>query len=100
MEIVIGTVEVGGHYGYVVGTVLEIVTLTHLQAGYLGYSVLLVGVFQGASEQEILFHRLRGILRINASRTQKEQFLYTMSVGLANYIALDLHVHHYEVCAI
>ena len=46
MEVVVGAIEVGGHHGNVVGAVLQVVALAHLEAGNLGNGVLLVGVFQ------------------------------------------------------
>ena len=42
MEVVVGAVEVGGHDGDVVGAVLQVVRLAHLQSGNLSDSVLLV----------------------------------------------------------
>ena len=46
IEIVVGTVEVGGHYGDVVRSVLQIETFTHFQSGNLGNGIRLIGVFQ------------------------------------------------------
>ena len=46
IEIVVGTVEVGGHYGNVVRSVLQIETFTHFQSGNLGNGIRLIGVFQ------------------------------------------------------
>ena len=47
VEIIVRTIEVGGHYGDVVGAVLYIETFTHFQSCYLGDGVGLVGIFQG-----------------------------------------------------
>ena len=97
MEVVVGSIEVGGHHGYVVGAVLQVVALAHLQSGYLGYGILLVGVFQRAGQEAVLLHRLGSVLGIDAGAAQEEEFLHAMGVGLADDIALDLHVHHDEV---
>ena len=100
MEVVVRAVEVGRHHGNVVGAVLEIVALAHLQACDLGYGVFLIGVFQWRCEEAVLFHRLWRVLRIDAGGAKEEEFLHAVGVGLADDIALHLHVLHYEVCAI
>ena len=46
VEIVVGAVEVGGHDGDVVRTVLQVEAFAHLQPGNLGNGIRLVGVFQ------------------------------------------------------
>ena len=100
VEIVVRTVEVGRHHGNVVRAVLEIVALAHLQACDLCDGVFLIGVFQWRCEEAVLFHRLGCVLRIDAGGTQEEEFLHAVGVGLADDIALHLHVLHDEVCAI
>ena len=97
MEVVVGTIQVGGHNGNVVGAVLQVVALAHLQAGNLGNGILLVRVLQRAGEEAVLLHRLGSVLGIDACGTQEEEFLDTMGVGLGDDVALDLHVHHDEV---
>ena len=44
VEVVVRSVEVGRHNGDIVGAVLQIVRLAHLQSGYLGNGIFLVGV--------------------------------------------------------
>ena len=97
VEVVVGAIEVGGHHGNIVGAVLQVIALAHLQAGYLGNGVLLVGVLQRAGEQAVLLHGLRCILGIDAGGAQKQEFLNSVRVGLTDHVALDLHVHHNEV---
>ena len=100
MEVVIGTIEVGGHHGNIVGAVLQVVALAHLQAGNLGDGVLLVGVLQRAGQEAVLLHGLRCVLGIDAGAAQEEQFLHAMGVGFTDHVALNLHVHHNEVSTI
>ena len=100
VEIIVGAIEVRRHHGDEVGTVLQVVTLAHLQAGNLGDGIGLVGIFQRTGEQGVLRHRLRRFLRVDTGTSQEEQFLHPMGVGLADDVALDLHVHHDEVGAI
>ena len=97
VDVVVGPVEVGGHHGDVVGAVLQVVALAHLEARDLRDGVLLIGVLQFAGEQGILFHGLRGVLGVNAGGTQEQKLLHVVRVGLAEHVALDLHVHHHEV---
>ena len=97
VEVIIRTIEVGGHDGNVVGAVLQVVALAHLEAGNLGNGVLLVGVLQGRGEQTVLLHGLGRVLRVDAGGAQEEQLLDAMGIGLGDDVALDLHVHHDEV---
>ena len=97
VEIIVGPVEVSRHDGNIVGTILQVVALAHLQSCNLGNSILLVGVLKGRCEQGIFLHRLGSILGIDAGGAQEQKFLNAMGIGLANDITLDLHVHHDEI---
>ena len=54
VEVVAGAVEVGGHRGEVVRSVLAVVAPAHLDAGDLGQRIGAVGRLQRAGE-EVLF---------------------------------------------
>ena len=97
VEVVVGAVEVGRHHGYVVGAVLEVVTFAHFQAGNLCNRVFLVGVLQRGGQKAVFLHRLRGVLRVDAGGAEEEEFLHSVGVGLADDVALNFHIHHYEV---
>ncbi len=71
MEIVIGAIEVCRHHGEVVGTILQIVAFAHLEASNLCDGVFLVGVLEFAREEGVLLHGLRGVLRVDAGRTEE-----------------------------
>ena len=71
IEIIIRPVEVGRHHGDIVRTVLQVVTLAHLDTRYLGDRVRLVGIFQGRCQQAILRHRLRSLTGIDAGASQE-----------------------------
>ena len=100
VEVVVGAIEVGGHHGNIVGAVLQVVALAHLEARNLGNSVLLVGVLQGRGKQAVLLHGLGCVLGVDAGGAQEEQLFYSVSVGLGDDVALDLHVHHDEVSTV
>ena len=97
VEVVIRPIEVRRHHGNVVGAILQVIALTHLQAGNLRDGILLIGVLQRRGQQAILLHRLRRILGIDARRAQEEQLLHSVGISLRNHVALDLHIHHDEV---
>ena len=97
VEVVVGAVEVGGHDGDVVGAVLQVVALAHLQSCDLGDGILLVGVFQWRGEEAVLSHGLGGVLRVDARGAEEEELLDAMAIGLADDVALDEHVLHDEV---
>jgi hypothetical protein len=100
VEIVVRTIEVSRHHGYVVGAVLQVEALAHLKTGNLSDSVRLVGVFKRRGEQTILRHRLWSLARIDASRTEEEEFLHAVLPTLADDILLNLQVFIDEVRAI
>ena len=97
VEVIVRTIEVGWHHSDIVGTILKIVALAHLQSGNLGDGIFLVGIFQRRSKEHILLHWLRSILRIDAGRAQEEELLHTMRISVTDYVALHLHVLHDEV---
>ena len=90
VEVVVRTIEIGRHHSDVVGAVLEIERLTHLQTCNLGNGVWLVGVFERRSQQTILWHRLWGFTWIDAGGTEEEEFLHAMLPCLANHVLLNL----------
>ncbi len=100
MEIVVGTIEIGGHHGNIVGAILKVIALAHLQTGNLGNGILLIGVFERRCEQRVFLHRLRSILGIDAGGTKEKELLYMMLVSLLDDVALHLHVLHDKVGAI
>ena len=100
VEVVIRTIKVRRHYSEVVGAILQVVAFAHLEARDLCDGVFLVGVLEFAREESILFHRLRGIFRVNASRTEEQELLHVVGVGFAEHVALNFHVHHHEVCTV
>ena len=100
MEIVVRAIEVRGHHGNVVGAVLQVVALAHLQSRNLRDSVFLVGVLQRTGKEAVLLHGLWSVLGVDAGGAQEEQFLHVVRVGFAYHVALDLHVHHDEVSTV
>ena len=78
VEVVIGTIEVGRHHGDIVGAILQVVALAHLQTSYLGNGIFLVGILEWRGEEHVFLHRLWCILRIDAGRTQEEQLLHAV----------------------
>lgn len=100
VEVVVRAVKVRGHHGEIVGAVLQVVTFAHLEARNLCDSVFLVGVLEFAREEGVFLHGLRGVLRVDAGRTQEQELLHVVGIGLAEHVALDFHVHHHEVCTV
>ena len=92
VEVVVGTVKVGGHHGNVVRTVLKIEAFAHFQSGYFGDGIGLVRVFQRRSEECVFFHRLFGITGIDAGAAQKEKFFHSVAEAFADDVLLYLQV--------
>ena len=92
VEIVVGTVKVGGHYGHVVAAVLQAEALAHLKPGYLGYGVRLVGILELRRQQGVLAHGLGRHARIDARAAEEEQLLNIMAEALADDVLLYLQV--------
>ena len=100
VEVVVGTIEVGRHDSDVVGAVLEIEALAHLESGNLGDGVWLVGVLKRRGQQAILGHGLRSLAGIDAGGAEEEKFLYAMLPCLADDVLLNLQVLVDEIGAI
>ena len=89
VKIIIRAIQVGRHYCDIVSSVLQVITLTHLDPGYLSYRIRFIRIFERRSEQAILRHRLRSISRINTSTSQKQKFLYIIQIRSMNHIVLN-----------
>ena len=92
MEIIVRTIEVGWHHSDVVSAILKIETFAHLQTRNLCNGVWFIGIFEWRGKQTILWHGLWCLTRIDAGRTEKQQFLHTMFPTLTNHILLNLQV--------
>ena len=92
MEIIVRTIQISRHYGDIIGSILKVKALAHLQTGNLGNGIRLVGILQRRSQQYILSHRLRSISGIDAGAAQKEQFFDLMTETLSNDILLNLQI--------
>ena len=68
-------VKVARHHAAVVGAVLSVVALAHLDAGDLGDGVGLVGGFQRAGEQVFFLDRLRAVAGVDAAGSEEKQLL-------------------------
>ena len=97
VEVIIRPIEVGRHHRNIVRAVLQVVAFTHFESRDFRDGILLVGIFKWRCEQCILFHGLRRILGIDASRTEEEQLFYPMSIRFADDVALYLHVLHDKI---
>ena len=71
VKIIIRAIQVGRHYCDIVSSVLQVITLTHLDPGYLSYRVGFIRIFEWRSEQAILRHRLRSLTGIDAGASQE-----------------------------
>ena len=100
MEVVVVAVEVGGHHGQIVRTVLEVEALTELEPRDLCYSIGLVRILQGCGEELLLTYGLVGITWVDTRTAEEEQIPHFVSEGLADDILLDLEVVVDEVCPI
>ena len=100
MEVIVRTVEISRHHRDIVGAVLQVIALAHLQSGDLRDGVFFVGIFQWTRQKCVFAHRLRSVFRINTCGTQEKQLLHIMTEALANDVALDEHVQHDKVGAV
>ena len=97
MEIVVRAVKVGRHHGNIIGPVLDIETLAHLQPCNLGDGIRFVCIFERGCEQAVLGHRLRRLAWIDACAPEKKQFLHPVPETLPDDILLYLEILPYEV---
>lgn len=89
VEVVFWPIEVGGHDGQVIGTVLTVVGCTELDAGDLGDGIGFIGAFEGAGQEVFFPDRLRAVTRIDATGAQKQELTHIRLEGGVNDIGLD-----------
>ena len=100
VEVVARAIKVGRHHSDIVGAILQVEALAHLQPGDLGDGVGLVGVLQRRGQQARLADGLRSLARIDARAAQKQQLLHAVPPALADHVLLDLQVLVDEVGAV
>ena len=95
--VVVGAVEVGGHRGDVVATVLISIGIAQLDACDFGDGVGFVGGFEGAGEEVFFFEGLRGEFRVDAAGSEEHQlgdavfFSGVDDVGLDHEVVVEEH---------
>jgi len=97
VEVVPGTVEVGGHGRDEVRAVLPVVGLRHQDAGDLRDGVGVVGGLEGPGEQVLFLHRLGSVLGIDAGAAEKQELLDAVPIGGVDDVRLDLKIDPDEV---
>ena len=100
--VVVGTVEVGWHDAYVVGTVLTIEVFAVLQSADFSQCIRLVGLFQFAGQQARFGHGLWCHAWIDARRAEELQLLAAVLPCGMYDVHLENHVFVHEVggCAL
>ena len=92
IEVVAGAVQVGGHRRDEVAAVLTAVGLAQLDPGDLGDRVPLVGALERTGQELLLGDRLGGVARVDARRTEIQQFAHSGLVGGVHDGAVDHQV--------
>ena len=95
--IVVRAIEVGGHDGDIVGTVLAIQELAILETGDLGEGVGLVGLLEFAGEQATLGHGLWSHAGVDAAGAQELEFLAAVLPCSVYDVHLQNHVVIHEI---
>ena len=97
VEVVVRAVQVRRHHRYVVGAVLQVEALAHLQSRDLRYRVGLVRVFKRGGQKAVLLHRLGGLPRVDARAAQEQELPHSVTEALPDHVLLDLEVLPDEV---
>ena len=100
MEVVVGAIQVGRHHGQVIGTVLQVEALAHLQADDFRQGIRFIGIFERPRQQIFFLDGLRTIAGIDACRAQDQHFLHPVAESLADDILLYLQIFVYKIGAI
>jgi hypothetical protein len=101
VEVVLRTVEVGGHGRDGVKAVLDAVRLAHLDAGDLGDGVPLVGGLERAGEERVLRDGLRRELGVDAGGAEEEELADGAALERrVDDVGLDLEVGGDEVAGV
>lgn len=97
MIVVVGTVEVGRHYGDVVCAVLTVEELAVFETGDFGECVGLVGLFKFGCQQTALGHGLWSHAGIDAGRAEEFEFLAAVAPCGVDDVHFEHHVVVHEV---
>ena len=89
VEVVAGSVEVGGHEADGVEAVLLAVGLAHFDTGDFGDGVPLVGGFEWAGEKRLFADGLRGETGVDAGGAEKGEFGDVVAPGGVDNVGLD-----------
>ena len=95
--VVVGAVEVGGHHGDVVCSVLAVEELAVLEATDFGQGIGLIGLFQLTGEEAALGHGLGRHAGVDAAAAQKLEFLAAVLPGGVDDVHLQNHIVVHEV---
>lgn len=100
--VVVGTIEVGGHDGDIIGAVLAVEELAVLEAADLGQRIGFVGLLQRTGEQAALWHGLGSHAGVDTAAAQKLEFLAAVLPGGMDDVHLEDHILVHEVgqCAL
>ena len=96
-EIVSVAINVTGHDRDIVRSILPIVHFTKFQTCYLGNRISFICRLDLTVHQVLFLHWLRGKPRINAGRSQEQQFLHAVNPGALDDVVLDREVVVHEI---
>ncbi len=100
VEIIVRTIEVGGHHRDEVGAILEVIALAEFKSGDFGDGVGFVGIFELTGQEVLLLHGLGRFARVDARGSQEEQLFHPVEVRLVDNVVLDLQVFVNELPAV
>ena len=92
IEVVFGTIQVGGHRRNEIAAVLTTVRLTQFDAGNLGDCVPLVRWFERTREQLLFGNWLSCMTRIDARTAEVQQLRDTHTMACFNHSSMDHEV--------
>jgi len=96
--VVVGAVEVRWHYGDVVCSILPVQEFTVFEPADFSQRICLIGLFQLASQQATLLHRLGRHARVDATAPKELQLLASVFPGGVDDVHFQDHVVVHEVC--
>ncbi|MCY1293834.1 hypothetical protein D9M68_575470 [compost metagenome] len=64
--VIVWAIQIGRHHAAVVAAMLAVIAFAQLDPGDLGDGVGLIGRFEDTGEQCLFFHRLLGMLGVDA----------------------------------
>jgi len=98
--VVVWSIEIGGHHGDEITTILTVIAFAHLNACYLGDGIRLVGGLQDSGKEAVFLYGLWCKFGIDTGTAKEKKFLYSVFPCGMNDVILYRKILVNKLCPI